>query len=112
MAKLLQCCRLQYANFMLQANNTATRPWTGVYKLLIPDVMASEVYQNDCSYVLELSEPTVRFTPQEFSMVGGYTEHLKKPQNHQNWEVGPCLGQYNIYKGNDWSMLYNISFCM
>ena len=26
-----------------------------------------------------------RFTTQELSMVGGYMENLKKPQNCQNW---------------------------
>ena len=29
---------------------------------------------------------------QEFSMVGGYTENLEKPQNCQNWGVGTCSG--------------------
>ena len=34
---------------------------------------------------------------QEFSMVGGYTENLEKPQNCQNWGVGACSGQYGDY---------------
>ena len=33
---------------------------------------------------------------QEFSMVGGYMEELKKPQNCQNWGVGACPGQYGM----------------
>ena len=34
---------------------------------------------------------------QEFSMVGGYTENIVKPQNCQNWGVGACSGQYGMY---------------
>ena len=49
---------------------------------------------------MELSGSTYRFNKQEFSMVGGYTENLEKPQNGQNWGegggVGACSGQYGI----------------
>ena len=48
------------------------RLWTGVCKTLMPDVVTPKAHQNDHSYF--------RFTTQEFSMVGGYTEDLKKPQ--------------------------------
>ena len=48
----------------------------------------------------ELSGPTFRFTTQEFSMVGGYTENLEKPQNGQNWRVGACSRQYGKYNMN------------
>ena len=57
--------------------------------------MVSEVHQDDHSYVLELSGPTFRFTMQEFSMVGGYTEDLRKPQNCQNLE-GWALARGNM----------------
>ena len=46
----------------------------GVCETLLLGVMAPEAHQNDHSYVCELS----RSTTQEFSMVGGYTEDLKK----------------------------------
>jgi len=35
---------------------------------------------------------TFGFTTREFSMVGGYTENLEKPQSCQNWGVGACTG--------------------
>ena len=58
---------------------------------LMPDVVVPETHQKDRSYVREISEPTYfRFTTQECSMVGGYTEDLKKPQNCQNWGVSAC----------------------
>ena len=49
---------------------------------------------SDQSQVCELNEPTFWFTMQEFSMVGSYTEDLKKSQNCQNWGVGACTGTY------------------
>ena len=52
------------------------RPRTGVCEPLMPDAVASKMQS-------QLS--TFGFTTQEFSMVGGYTENLKKPQNCQNW---------------------------
>ena len=54
----------------------------------------------ELSKLCELRWPTFEFTMQEFSMVGGYTENLEKPQNCQNWGVGACAdmgtcpGQY------------------
>ena len=50
-----------------------TRPWTGVCKALMPDVMAPKVDQNNRSYV---SSPLDSM--QEFSMEGGY---MKNPKN-------------------------------
>ena len=44
--------------------------------------MAPEAHQNDHSYVCELSQSTT----QEFSMVGGYTEDLKK--KHKTVKLG------------------------
>ena len=64
----------------------------GVCKPLMPDVVASKA-QSQC----ELSGSTFGFNTQEFSMVGGYTKNLEKPQNCQNWGVGTCLGQYGTY---------------
>ena len=52
----------------------------------MPDVLAPEAYQNGRSYVRELSGPTFEFTTQEFSMVGGYTEDLKKI--HKTVKIG------------------------
>ena len=49
-------------------------------KPLMPDVMASKAQSQLC----ELSRSTFEFNMQEFSMVGGYTENLRKPQNCQN----------------------------
>ena len=60
----------------------------GVYEPLIPDVVASKTQLQLC----EFSGPTFRFITQEFSMVGGYTQNLKKPENYQNWRVGACSG--------------------
>ena len=40
----------------------------------------------------------VRIHYAKFSMVGGYTENLEKPQNCQNWGVGACSGQYGTSK--------------
>ena len=57
------------------------KAWTGVCEPLILDVIAPEVYQNNRNNLLELN---FWFTMQEFSMVGGYTEDLIKPQNCQN----------------------------
>ena len=43
--------------------------------------------------VVSLSGPTYLWiTTREFSMVGGYTESLEKPQNCQNRGVGACTG--------------------
>ena len=47
---------------------------------LMPDVVASKAQSQLC----ELSGSTFEFNTQEFSMVGGYTEKLEKPQNCQN----------------------------
>ena len=46
-----------------------------VCKPLMPDVVLPEAHQKDCSNVSELSRPT---------MVGRYTENLKKTQNCKN----------------------------
>ena len=61
--------------------------------------------KRNCSY--ELSGSTFGFTKQEFSMVGGYTENLEKPQKCQNWGVGACSGmgaysgQYGIIRNTE-----------
>ena len=52
---------------------------------------------SDQLQVCELNGPTFGFTMQEFSMVGDYTEDLKKPQNCQNWGVGTCAGMGTIH---------------
>ena len=70
-----------------------TRPWTGVCEPLMPDVVVSKAQSQLC----ELSGSTYGFNTQEFSMVGGYMENLKKPQNCQNWGVAACSGQYGIW---------------
>ena len=46
------------------------------------------MHQNDCSYACELSGSTF----EELSMVGGYTQDLKKAHNSQNWGVGGLRG--------------------
>ena len=78
-----------------------TRLWRmGVCEPLMPDVVASKAQ----SQLRELSVPTFGFTTQGFSMVGGYTGNLEKPQNCQNWRVGAwssmgtCSGQYGRCK--------------
>ena len=58
----------------------------GVCKPLMPDVLS---LRDLCRF---------GFTMQKFSMVGGYTENLEKPQNCQNWGVGACSGQYGTSK--------------
>ena len=57
----------------------------GVCEPLMPGVVVPEAHQGDCNCVSDLSGPTF---VQEFSMVGGYTEDLKKPQNCQSWGGG------------------------
>jgi len=76
-----------------------TRPWTGVCKPLMPDVVASKAQSQLC----KLSGSTYGFNTQEFSMVGGYTENLEKPQNCQNSGVGACsgMGTCSGQYGND-----------
>ena len=65
----------------------------------MPDVMAPEAHQNDCSYVSEFSGPTFNSICTNF-MVGGYTEDLK---NRQDWPMGACVGMgacpghYGVY---------------
>ena len=81
---------LQYTNFCCRERTLRTRPWMGVCEPLMPDVVASKAQLQLC----KLSGPTFGFTTQEFSMVGGYTENLEKPQNCQNWGVDACSGQY------------------
>ena len=66
------CCRIR---------TLRTRPQTCVCKLSMPDVVASKAQSQLC----ELTGSTIGFDAQEFSMVGAYTENLKKPQNGQNW---------------------------
>jgi len=44
----------------------------GVCETLMPDVVSSNVHQNNCNLLCELSGPTFGFTTREFSMVGGY----------------------------------------
>ena len=68
---------------------------------------APEAYQNDRSYVHELRTYLYfRFTTQEFDMVGGYTENLKKkpPQNCQNWGVGTCTRGWALARDNTVSL--------
>ena len=70
----------------------------GVSEPLVPDVVAPKAQSQLC----ELSGSTFGFNTQEFSMVGGYTEYLKKLQSCQNWGVGACSvmgacsGQYGM----------------
>ena len=73
---------------MLQGKNAANEAMDGVCEPLMPDVVASKAQSELC----ELSGSTFEFNAQEFSMVGGYMENLKKPQNHQNWGMGACSG--------------------
>ena len=85
----ISCCRGK----MLQM-----RPQTDVCEPLMPRCVVQSA-----SELLQLSGPTFGFTTREISMVGGYTENPKKPQNGQNWGVGAytgmgaCSGQYSIY---------------
>ena len=67
-----------------------TRPRTGVCEPLMPDIVAYKVQSQLC----ELRGSTYEFNTQKFSMVGGYTENLEKPQNCQNWGVGTCSEQH------------------
>ena len=56
------------------------------------DVVVPKEHQNNRSYVSSVDLRTFGFTMQNFSMVGGYTENLEKPQSCQNWGVGACMG--------------------
>ena len=62
----------------------------GVCKPLNPDVVASKAQSQLC----EFSGSTFGFNTQKFSMVGGYTENLEKPQNVNIWVC--TLGQDNM----------------
>ena len=55
---------------------------------------ASELLQ-----LCEVSGPTLGFTMQEFSMVGGYMENLEKPQNCQKWGASGRLHRYGHLLG-------------
>ena len=68
-------------------------PRTSVCEPLIPNIVAPKAHQNNHSYLSSADLPSDSL--QKFSMVGGYTENLGKPQNYQNWGVGTCLGQYD-----------------
>ena len=57
---------------------------------LIPDVVVPKVHQNNRSYVSSADLPRIHYA--RIYRVGGYTENLEKPQNHQNWGVGACTG--------------------
>ena len=88
---------LKWFNFNFRERTLRTRQRTGLCKPLMPDVVAPKAHLNNCSYVSSTDLSS------EFSMVGGYTENLEKPQNCQNWVVdtctgiGTCLGQYGSY---------------
>ena len=51
-----------------------------MYETLMPNVMVPEAHQNNRSCVF-VSSVDFRFTTQEFSIVGGYMEDLKKKQH-------------------------------
>ena len=55
---------------------------------LMSDVMAPEANQNDRSYERELSGHTFDSHTQEFSVMGGYTENLKKKKKHKIVKIG------------------------
>ena len=78
-----------------------TRLQTGVCETLMLDVMAPEAHQNNCSYVHQLSRPTL-----DSIQHGGWLHEgpqKKNPLNCQNWGVGTCMrvdacpGQYGMY---------------
>ena len=74
----------------------------------MPYVASPEAYQNDRSYVRELSVLSILYA--KFSMVGGYTEDLKKPR--QNWRMGACAGMGDCpgqYSKNNLLMLYHLN---
>ena len=52
---------------------------------------------SDQLQVCELNGPTFGFTMQEFSMVGGYTEDLKKTTELSKLWVGTCAGMGTIH---------------
>ena len=88
---------LKWFNFNIRERTLQMRQRYGLCKPLMPDVVAPKTHSNNRSYVSSTDLPL------EFSMVGGYTENLKRPQNCQNWVVGACtgigtcLGQYGNY---------------
>ena len=63
------CCR---------GRTLRTRPRTGVFKPLCRGAQSVSEQPQLC----ELSGPIFGFTTQNFSMVGGYTENLKKKTQH------------------------------
>ena len=81
--------RLQYANFVLQAKNAADEAVTGVCK---PDVVAPEIHRNSLH---ELKLWTFKSPRKKFAW-WAVIWRTHKPQNCQNWGVGPCLGMGTI----------------
>jgi len=79
-ASLLSFCmfshRLQYVNFVLQGK----RPWKGVCEWTFDAWCHGTQSTSEQSQLCKLSRPTFRFTTQEFSIVGSYTENPEKPQ--------------------------------
>ena len=74
-------------------------------KLLWCNYHITKHYSNGVLNQQKLLWCNYHITALSFSMVGGYMENLKKPQNYQNWGVGTstgvgaCLGQYgNLQK--------------
>ena len=78
----ISCCR---------GRTLQTRPRTSVCEPLMPDVMLPKCIRT-IAQLCEVSGPTLGFTTQEFSIMGGYMENPEKPQNCQKWGVGACTG--------------------
>ena len=84
-SKRLLCCR---------GRTLQMRPWTGVCKTLMPDVVVPKAHQNNRSYVRSADLP---LDSHKFSRVGRYTENLEILWNCQNG--GGCLRGYGSLPG-------------
>ena len=79
------------------------RQQTGVCEPLMPDVVAPEAHQYDCSYVREFSGPTFNSLHKNLAW-WLVTQRTSKKQNCQNWvvgtctEMGACPEQYSTWK--------------
>ena len=97
------CCRER----MLQ-----TRLRTGVCDAWCCGVQSAPEESQLC----ELSEPTFRFTTQEFSIVGVYTKNLKETTKLSKLGVGTCSGmgtcsgQYSMWQSQVEIERYSITY--
>ena len=81
---------LKWFNFNIRERTLRTRQRNDLCKPLMPDVMAPKTHSNNRSYVSSTDLPS------EFSMVGGYTENLEKPQKLSKLGGGRLHGYWHL----------------